>query len=61
MQLVVLISRSGKDDQLSLFLFAATALKLLQAVAPVPTAAEQSHYDQVRRLGGGVEVVVQLR
>ena len=61
MQLVALISRSGKDDQLSLLRFAAPALQLLQAVAPVPTAAEQAHHDQVRRLGGGVEVMVQLR
>ena len=32
MQLVALISRSGKDDQLSLLCFAAPALQLLQAL-----------------------------
>ena len=61
MQLIALIGGSGKDDQLPLRRFAAPALQLLKAIAPVPTAAEQSHHYQSRRLGGGVEVVVQLR
>ena len=61
MQFIALISRSGKDDQLPLCGVCTPALQLLQAVALVPTAAEQAHHDEVRRLGGGVEVMVQLR
>ena len=61
MQFVALISRSGEDEQLPLCVVCTPALQLLEAVAPVPAAAEQAHHNQMCGLGRGVEVVIQLR
>ena len=60
MQCVGLVGGSGQDDELAVWRIAAPALQLLEPVAPVPTAAEQTHHDQPCRLGCGIEVVVQL-
>ena len=60
MEFVGLVGGSGQDDQFPLRCITAPSLQLLEPVAPVPTASQQSNHNQPSRLGSGVEVVVQL-
>ncbi len=60
MKLVVLIVGSREDHEVAPCTAVLPALELLESIAPVPPATEQTHQDQLGLIRGASEVVVEL-